>query len=229
MVMNERVLKRFEVLSFIHHFKLNNMTTGTFKDKESLEEAYDDAVFGETLKFFLKFKINAKKFFELRSKGIPTFKRNELAVIKKGFSEAKEFGLNTSENMRTDTAGFNRIDSGVKLHSDEEVYGNDMLLSLLELTKSGWNMSANVFRKENESSGFLTLVFEKAEKPTPVNPRLVELVTQVSNRTYQHVHIWKNPDSTCTINFTMGTDKPKKKSLKLIHEGESFKICQLEH
>lgn len=195
--------------------------------------AYDAALCTELKKILLKFRINNKRWEEFKNAGVAVIVRNEKAIIKKHIKAAKSYGQNAFDYARTDAAGNKQADSGVMILEDWDIYADDLLQSLVEL---GWTSSINMYRKPGDQvMGFLTIVFEKDPQPytgpegnnipsTPLNVKILEILREkTSKRVYEHLQVWRNPDATCTFNFSHAKDeKPKKSLIVELEDGEQI-------
>lgn len=200
--------------------------------------AYDAALHTGLEKIFLKFRINEKRWEELKNAGVAIIKRDEKEITQNNIKDAKKFGINAFAYNRKDAAGNKRADSGTMVLEDWDIYADDLLQSLIEL---GWTSSINMYRKTGEKvMGFAVIVFEHDPQPytgpdgenppsTPLNTKILDIIREkLSKRVYEHLQVWRNPNGTCTFNFSHATDEKPKKSLIVEIEEQEENIIPFE-
>ena len=160
-------------------------------------------------KVLLNIRINHTRASEFGLLGLSAAVRNDEKIIEKHKQEAEEQGLDPFRGKRVDATGRLRSDSGRPVFGWDRNGRNNVSFARIkqDLTSLGYLLiSVNLAkRKPNPKTGqednmySLYLSFEKGQA-SQLKPGVELEVDKILNRTYEHVHAFRNPDGTATIN-----------------------------
>jgi hypothetical protein len=190
------------------------------------------ALFEKTLKEVelttIIFKLCVKADFFKRIKvEIPVQQRNDSKIAIQQTSEALRFG---KDELRTDAANIERGDSGKEMLKGSNYYSGDLLNSLLELRKYGWGASISTYQKTNDKRHYVQIVFKENEPDTLQPEILAEVVKElVTDKVYNYLNIFANPNGVTTCNFSGIDVNLKKKNTLVVKEDDLNSFTLMEY
>lgn len=176
-------------------------------------------------KIGIRLRINPRRAQELTMAGIIQRQRNERAVIARHSEQAAAVGKDAFRGNRTDPAGNKRPDSGTPVFTWKQEGRQLVCLEKVkqDIEAMGLRLTnANLFQKEGDHMFFLYLNFARERKSFELSPEADLIVSQLLARVYEHVHVYRNPDESATINPAHATDVPPQevRNLRMDLEGK---------
>lgn len=152
-----------------------------------------------------KFRVNQNYVDKLKSAGLDTTLRTrsfELGKLGENMDEAKAIGINPFAHRRIDAANNAKADSGIKPFGDGK---EGLRVNLKHFWKNLFDMSFQlqkhaIFKKQNDNMYFIEFVFVKTKFEGEVEDSAADFLEMISDNTFEHVHIWSNPNQTITVN-----------------------------
>ena len=103
---------------------------------------------------------------------------------------------------RCDAVGNKKADTGSELFAVGKEGNSLTFTNLLEDIKNiGYSLTeVYLLQKNKDYMAFIVFVFENKTNSNDFPIEIYSLLTRLCNITWQHVHIWDNPDGSITIN-----------------------------
>ncbi|HTL39415.1 MAG TPA: hypothetical protein VL306_01200, partial [Methylomirabilota bacterium] len=163
----------------------------------------------------VKFRINPARAAELRNAGLYEVRRTEQQdadLRKKQAAEAEALGRDPYRGRRIDGSGVIRPDSGTPMFSwDKDGRVNTCLALVQRDLQNNLGMvltQINTLQKPQDHMAFLVLKFESEGTAITLNPKQAEVIERITGRVYGHLHGYRNPDRSWTLNAAHAEDKP---------------------
>ncbi|OGE82431.1 MAG: hypothetical protein A3B10_03105 [Candidatus Doudnabacteria bacterium RIFCSPLOWO2_01_FULL_44_21] len=163
----------------------------------------------------VKFRINLTRAAELRAAGLYEVKRSivqDQALRGRQAIEAEALGRDPYRGQRTDATGTVRPDSGTPMFTwDPKGRVNVCLATTIEDLQTILGMvltQVNTLQKPNDHMAFLVLKLENAGSPVNLSAKQQALIDRLTSRIYGHLHGYRNPDRSWTLNAAHAEDNP---------------------
>lgn len=163
----------------------------------------------------VKFRINPARAAELRDAGLYEVRRTvqqDQALRARQEAEAKAVGRDPFRGQRADATGTVRPDTGTPMFTwakDGRV-NTCLALTLADLRQNlGMVLTqVNTLQKPNDHMAFLVLKFEDSGTSVELTPTQQATIERLTGRVYGHLHGYRNPDRSWTLNAAHAEDKP---------------------
>lgn len=167
------------------------------------------------VRVLVKFRVNLSRAEELRAAGLYEVRRTveqDVALRAKQASEAEALGRDPYRGKRADATGTIRPDSGVPIFSwDPKGRVDVCLVAAINDLKANMGMvltQVNTLQKANDHMAFLVLKFENEGKAVELSVTQQQVIDKITSRVYEHLHGYRNPDRSWTLNAAHAQDSP---------------------
>ncbi|MFA6132319.1 MAG: hypothetical protein WC702_04670 [Patescibacteria group bacterium] len=161
----------------------------------------------QIVRFIVKPRINDRAAAMLKGLGVVCTVRStqrQTELTERNIERASAAGRDGLRGDRTDAVGNRQADSGTPVFGWKAEGRQSVSLRcvLADVTRVfGWSVTGlTMFQKEGDRMYFLVVVLEAGKPALDMSPALQAKLTEILGRTFGHVHCFRNPDGSVTVN-----------------------------
>jgi hypothetical protein len=145
---------------------------------------------------------NAADYTALNIKLVDRSVQDDAAIRAQHVAEAAENGVDAMRGKRIDATGVASPDSGTPVFGWNPT-GDPVTLAKIwdDLVKAGVVITdIHLMRKPNDRMLFLRITFSQADRGIEIGHDLAAALTRTLGSVYEHVHAFRNPNGSMTVN-----------------------------
>ena len=182
-------------------------------------------------KVMLNIRLNSKRALEFINEGglrlIGRDKVQDAAIMARQRAESEKLGRDHDRGNRVDASGVKRGDSGTPIFSWAPEGRQNISLHKVfkDIEAMGYHVvDAHLMRKDNDRMYSLRVSFNgSTDSDFKLSDTAERLLGDALGRPYGHLHIFRNPDGSMTVNPAHALDKSEEEKVLRIREDGSVR------